>query len=127
MKKYNIHKAFIKLDITSESDLKKTIYYPFVCYADFEASTKVEDGKTIQVPNSYVILSPDLLLLRDKRINRTSYLKSYWSDDPEDLMRLFISDLDTLHSSHMWQFGHNRKVPTITDEEWQRYNSTNKC
>jgi hypothetical protein len=30
--------AQIKFDISSELDLKKTIYYPFVCYADFEAS-----------------------------------------------------------------------------------------
>jgi hypothetical protein len=99
----NPDKACIKFVITSESDLKKTIYYPFVCYADFEASTKVVDGKTILVPNSYVILSPDLLLLRDTRLNRTSYLKSYWSHDPEELMRHFVSDLDTLHSIHMWR------------------------
>jgi hypothetical protein len=68
-------------------DLKKTVYYPFVCYADFEASNIVVDGKTIQVPNSYVILSPDLLLLRDRRMCRTSYLKSFYSDNPEELMR----------------------------------------
>jgi hypothetical protein len=31
--------AFIKFDITRENDLKKTVFYPLVCYADFEAST----------------------------------------------------------------------------------------
>jgi hypothetical protein len=52
--------AFIDFDITRAKDLKKTVWYPFVCYADFEASTKVVNGKRIQVPNSYVIFSPEL-------------------------------------------------------------------
>jgi hypothetical protein len=98
-----------------------------VCYADFESSNKVVDGKTIQVPNSYVILSPDLLLLRDTRLKLSSYLKSLWSDDPELLMRHFISDLNDLHTSHMFRFDCNRKVPELTDDKWQRYNSTKKC
>jgi hypothetical protein len=123
----SVDKAFINFDITREIDLKKTIFYPFVCYADFEASTKVVDGKTIQVPNSSVILSPDLLLLRDTRLNRKSYLKSFWSDDLEMLMRHFIRDLHDLHTSHMYRFDCNRMVPKLIDEEWQRYNSTKKC
>jgi hypothetical protein len=32
-------KSYINFDLTRESDLKKTVWYPFVCYADFEAST----------------------------------------------------------------------------------------
>jgi hypothetical protein len=70
-------KAFINFDITRETDLKKTIWYPFVCYADFEASTKVVDGKIIQVPNSYVIFSPDLTQLTTEEVCRDNFLKSY--------------------------------------------------
>jgi hypothetical protein len=68
-------KAFINFDKTRERDLKKTVWYPFLCYADFEASTKVEDGKTIQVPNSYVIFSPDLTQLVGESISHYSFMK----------------------------------------------------
>jgi hypothetical protein len=42
--------ANINFDVTSESDLRKTVWYPFICYADFETSTKDVDGKSIQLP-----------------------------------------------------------------------------
>jgi hypothetical protein len=80
----------------------------------------VVDGKTTQLPYSYVILSSDLLLLRDKRMSRSSYLKSYYSDYPEKLMEQFIKDLDALHTSHTYQFENNRKVPLLTREEDER-------
>jgi hypothetical protein len=37
--------------------------------------------------------------LRDKRMSRTSYLKSFYSDNPDELMRQFIKDLDALYTS----------------------------
>jgi hypothetical protein len=42
-------------------------------------------------------------------------------------MQQFIKDLDSLHINHMFRFDCNRKVPELTDEEWQRYNSTKNC
>jgi hypothetical protein len=92
--------AFINFDITRETDLEKTVFYPFVCYADVEASTKVVDGKTIQVPNSYLIFSPDLMFLLDEQLRRYSFIKSFSSDDPVLLMRTFVDDLSSLHYSH---------------------------
>jgi hypothetical protein len=123
----NPDKTFINFDITRESDLKKTVFYPFVCYADFEASTKVVDGKTIQVPNSYVIFSPDLMFLVDEELSRHSLIKSFWSDDPELLMRNFVSDLSDLHKSHMFRMTANARVPQPTPEEEERYLNAKVC
>jgi hypothetical protein len=119
-------KAIIKFDITEERDLKKTVWYPFVCYADFEASTKVEDGKTIQVPNSYVIFSPDLSQLVDEALTEHSFIKLHFSDDPEVLMRNFIDDLSTLHKSHIMRMTANAKVPRLSREE-EKYKEANTC
>jgi hypothetical protein len=120
-------KAYINFDITRESDLKKTVLYPFVCYADFEASTKVVNGKTIQVPNSYVIFSPELMTLRDDRLHYSSFLKTYYDDDPEMLMRNFVDHLKALHTSHKFRMTSNAKVPRLTPEEEQKYNSARVC
>jgi hypothetical protein len=116
----NPDKTFINFDITRERDLKNTVFYLFVCYADFEASTKVVDGKTIQVPNSYVIFSLDLMFLLDEQLSRQSFIKSSWSDDPELLMRNFVSDLSDLHKSHMFRITVNARVPQSTPEEEER-------
>jgi hypothetical protein len=123
----NPDKAFINFDITHETDLKKTVWYPFVFYADFEASTKVEDGKTIQVPNSYVIFSPDLMFLVDEQLSRQSFIKSFFSDDAELLMRQFVDDLRCLHKSHKYRIIANARVPRLTDEEEEKYRNAKVC
>jgi hypothetical protein len=120
-------KAFINFDVTREADLKKTVYYPFVCYADFEASTKVANGKTVLIPNSYVILSSDLMFLTNDNMFEYSYLKSYCSDNPDDLMRHFVTDLNRRHNSHMMRMDENKHVLKLTEEEKKRYNDATKC
>jgi hypothetical protein len=98
-----------------------------VCYADFEASTKVEDRKTIQVPNSYVIFSPDLSMLVDEEFSERSFIKSHFSDDPEVLMRNFIDDLSTLHKSHIMRMTTNARVPKLSREEEGKYKEAKTC
>jgi hypothetical protein len=120
-------KAVIKFDITQERDLKKTVWYPFVCYADFEASTKVVDGKTIQVPNSYVIFSPDLALLLEESLSERSFFKWHFSDDPEVLMHNFIQELSTLHNSHIMRMTANARVSQLTPEAEHKYKEAKVC
>jgi hypothetical protein len=96
-----------------------------VFYADFEASTK--NGKAIQVPNSYVIFSPDLMFLLDEQLSRHSFIKSFFSDDPELLMRTFVDDLRCLHTSHKFRMTANARVPRLTDEEEERYHNAKSC
>jgi non-ribosomal peptide synthetase component E (peptide arylation enzyme) len=107
--------------------LKKTVWYPFVYYADFEASTKVVDGKTIQVGNSYVIFSPDLSQLVDESLTERSFIKSHFSDDPEVLMRNFIEDLSTLHKSHIMRMTANARVPKLSRKEEEKYKEAKIC
>jgi hypothetical protein len=120
-------KAFINFDITRERDLKKTVWYPFVFYADFEASTKVVDSKAVRVPNSYIIFSPDLSQLVNEELISNSFIKSSSSDDPYVLMRQFINDLRTLHKSHIFRMSANARVPQLTPEEEEKYNNAKVC
>jgi hypothetical protein len=103
------------------------VWYPFVCYADFEASTKEVDGKLIQVPNSYVIFSPELAMLSDTQLSDNAFLKWHFSDNPENLTVNFIENVNRLHNSHVNRMTENAKVPRLTLEEQQKYNEAEIC
>jgi hypothetical protein len=71
----------VKYDIMNEKDFKKTQCWPFVVYGDFEAFNYriagIENVSHQQVPNSYMLFSPDLnsRILTQKLLFATDFLR----------------------------------------------------
>jgi hypothetical protein len=91
--------AWVYFNMECRSDFYKTLRYFFVCYADFECSNvPVQDPSSKktkilmkQIPNSFMVFCPDLIYLTDHRtLSQESYLKSFHSDDPYEVVKEFI-------------------------------------
>lgn len=114
----------IKFDITKKKYMIKTQKYPFVVYADFEATNiKSDDGVIRQYPNSYLLFSPDLLDLGV--INGCIYYS--YNPDPEELMNDFVRDLDKLHTQHCYKMQSHPKVPDIGEELMLIHKDKKQC
>jgi hypothetical protein len=128
--------AWVKFDMENTQDFSKTLWYFFVCYADFESSNipslemKTEKTKilTRQIPNSFMIFCPDLLFLEDERKLRTdTYLKKFQSDDPYRVLEEFIRALDTIRKACIFRWQSHPRLPKLTKEEQEKYDAAEVC
>jgi hypothetical protein len=129
-------KAWIQFDMEEEQDFYKTLRYFFICYADFECSNiPVEDPgmkKTKillkQIPNSFMVFCPDLMLLDDKRLlSIDGYLKKFHSDDPYEMVQESIRALDIICNSCIFRFQSHPRVPKLTEEEQEKFRGAKVC
>jgi hypothetical protein len=129
-------KAWVKFDMEEKQDFYKTLRFFFVCYADFECSNiPVQDPgskKTKilvkQIPNSFMVFCPDLMLLEDKRsLSVDSYLKKFSHDDPYEVVKDFIRALDTIRTSCDFKLQSHPRVPKLTEQEQEKFQAAEVC
>jgi hypothetical protein len=126
-------KAYIRFSLDNQKDFKKTIWYPRVCYADFEAFNIFDDSaywtvRYKQVPFSYCIISPELLDLADEmKLSKKDYRRGCHCGNPKDLLQHFWWDLKHLHELHFESIQRYLEVPKLTEEEQQLHDSAKCC
>jgi hypothetical protein len=134
-----------RFNIYDEKHFKKTQRYPFVVYAEFESYNLKcdEDSKdpkivTRQIPNSYLLFSPDLLFLEeaDNHYNltyeqRLSAIKKctrfYMHYDPDQLLDKFVDDLMSLHALHCQLLHRFDRLQPLLPEEQFIFDNTTVC
>jgi hypothetical protein len=121
--------AFVKYDIMNEKDFKKTQRWPFVVYGDFKAYNYhiagIENVSHQQVPNSYMLFSPDLLEFED--IVTEAVFRYVFSSNPDELLKMFVHDLMSLHSLHCRLLQRYEKCPELSPEEQERFINARFC
>jgi hypothetical protein len=121
-------KAICKYDPEKPKWVQRSRWYPFVVYADFEASNiRYDDGTVVQVPNSYTMISPELLDVKHTPLKLQTCIKRFHSSDPDKLMLRFVEDLYNLHTSHLYKLQEHPNVPELTEEEQKIYDETKEC
>jgi hypothetical protein len=128
--------AWVKFDMEINQDFSKTLRYFFVCYADFECSNipalemKSEKTRifTKQIPNSFMVFCPDLMVLEDDRkLRMDTYLKKFQSDDPYKVLEEFIRALDIIRKNCIFRLQSHPRVPKLTKEEQEKYEAAKVC
>jgi hypothetical protein len=131
--------------VYNEKHFKKTHRYPFVVYADFESFNLKHDEDsrdpkiiTRQIPNSYMVFSPDLIFIEeaDNHYNLTyeqrlsalhKRIRFYMHNDPDQLLDKFVDDLKSLHSIHCELLQRFERLLPLSPEEQFIFNHAQYC